>query len=358
MASYNIEEIFNSLAYYNIDYNILVCKIHSYAIKKSNLKTHLTSLHSADHSPKITKELVLFGLNLYSGEPIYPRESISPIPYLKIKDPSYQCLWSIRDNPPCGYILGDLRHLINHCSDKHKAEGWVNNRKRGRNSTIKRDTLPPSIIKIIAQAFFNTGTGNRYFRVLENSNSPPIAIENGENSGEILFQSISQKLDLRLRSLEHPNRAELGENLAENEPNPWLERTGWAKHLAGFDLEEIISYIKFPDPEDEPESTLLIKLVNGLIFRAYKNARPDSIGLASLEYINRKESGENSNEKPLSTQLEHATILKYAKNWAKIALYLYNSYNISPPNRPSYIWTEKQLKKLRKVRLSISSYIK
>ena len=87
MAQNRIEEWFNKLAYYNTDYNILVCKKHGYSIKKPNLKTHFTTLHPGDIPAQYIKKLVEFGLGVYQEEPIYPREPIKPIPYLKLKKP-------------------------------------------------------------------------------------------------------------------------------------------------------------------------------------------------------------------------------------------------------------------------------
>ncbi len=92
MANNSLKDVYNRLFYYNSDYKILICKKHSYAIKKSNLKTHFTSLYLGDIDSKTIKKLVQFGLEQYRGESIYPIEPIEPIPYLKIKDPTFQCL--------------------------------------------------------------------------------------------------------------------------------------------------------------------------------------------------------------------------------------------------------------------------
>jgi hypothetical protein len=336
-----IQSVFDRIAYYNTDYNILICKQHQYAIKKINLKTHLLLHYNIPSTQR--KQLVQFGLSLYQGEPIYPQEPISPISYLKIKEQSFKCLFPIEDRS-CGTILGRIADIKTHCSRKHQ---WVNPRKRGRYSNIsKEDSLPSYITQVPVQTFYTTGLGERFFEIILDLNQSSLEETPPQSS---LFDLASQKLQVRQRQLDqlHPTGSSLG--LLENQPNPWLERTGWVRHLDGFDRKTLRQWISPPDPTTQPEQILLVQTLRGLILRAQRNASPNLIGLASLEYINRKETGEKYSEKPLNWRLEQTTIQTYTSYWVSIVLYLYNTVNLSPPDRPSYTKKRDQTKKLRKL---------
>jgi hypothetical protein len=146
MAEARIESTFNRFAYYNTDYNILICKKHQYAIKKANLKTHLLLLHNSEFPPGLRKELVQFGLSLYQREPIYPIEAIQPIPFLKVYNQHFFKCSFLSNQTSCGLILGVEKNIKTHCSQKHS---WVNPRKRGRYSNIsKEDSLPSYITQV------------------------------------------------------------------------------------------------------------------------------------------------------------------------------------------------------------------
>ena len=310
--------------------------------------------------------MIIFSLNkLNIDEVKVPQEPIAPIPYLEIKDPAYKCEFHLGGGQICSYIRGDLRNLITHCSQEHSLKGWNNNRKRGRYSD-NRSILPPNIIRIRAQSFFPSRENSQLFRVIDDSpresreQSIERTIENREetSTGEALFTIASQKLDLRLRAIEAPDRENIGEVLAENEPNPWLERTGWPNYLSPYTLDQLLSYIAPIDLERDRELGLLVKILKGLIWRAYREAKPNLVGLASLEYINRKESGENSNERPLNIAQEPDTIDRYSSNWAIIIIYIYRTYNIASSDRPPYILTPKQKQSIDRLKLLIETFIR
>jgi hypothetical protein len=59
-----------------------------------------------------------------------------------------------------------------------------------------------------------------------------------------------------------------------------------------------------------------------LIRQAFKTARPGEVGRLALEAINRRETGERSNEKPFYAGQKVATIQKYSQVWIKILRYI------------------------------------
>ena len=216
----DIQDAFNRLIYYSSDYNILVCKEHQYAIQKSDFRTHLTTLYSTELSSPIRNQIVQFGLNQCSGEPIDPIGPISPIPFLKIKDPAFQCLFLIDEQSICGYIRGDIANIKAHLRDKHS---WNNPRKRGRYSSIQANILPEYISQIAAQTLYPKGRGIHYFQVNLSLNRPRLASSNRENpsledrSG--LFELASQTLQIRNQAINQSNSQSIQTSLYENQPN-------------------------------------------------------------------------------------------------------------------------------------------
>ena len=58
-----------------------------------------------------------------------------------------------------------------------------------------------------------------------------------------------------------------------------------------------------------------------MIRRAFKTAGPGEVGRPALEAVNRRETGERSNEKPFYARQKVATIRKYSRVQVKVLRY-------------------------------------
>ena len=81
-----------------------------------------------------------------------------------------------------------------------------------------------------------------------------------------------------------------------------------------------------------------------LIRRAFQTARPENVGRPALEAVNRRETGERSNERPFYAEQKVQTIRKYARVWTKILRYIWRT--AERQRRPDYELTEEQKRSL------------
>lgn len=115
--------------------------------------------------------------------------------------------------------------------------------------------------------------------------------------------------------------------------NAWLKRTGWAKHLAGLDREQLILML---EPlkgaenigEDEANEQGLMEACQAtqkVIKKAHCCCKPDIVSLTALEYVNKRETGQKSSEKPFYAEQMVKTIKKYSRRWVKILCWIWRS---------------------------------
>jgi hypothetical protein len=91
----------------------------------------------------------------------------------------------------------------------------------------------PWIIKVHCQNFFIRGPGAQYFEVQAARSSPAIP------SGGVDLEAAKTELKQAMQQAEEDTRRQITELEEAQEPNPWLCRVGWVKHLEGFDQEEL-----------------------------------------------------------------------------------------------------------------------
>jgi len=134
-----------------------------------------------------------------------------------------------------------------------------------------------------------------------------------------------------------------------------LNFTGWSSHLRGFATDDIVEYIRKPvegqatekeregdDVESQPEeedsqegvqyenkSAIAIRGTRRLIRSAFRTSSQSQgqrrVGKPALEYINRQESGEKDNERPLHARQKVNTIRKSTQHWIQMLCYLWRT---------------------------------
>jgi len=112
--------------------------------------------------------------------------------------------------------------------------------------------------------------------------------------------------------------------------SPWLWFVAWYVHLAGFDRSEMLLMIRpaageaaeegladvtvgEEEREDSAGLAAASRATRRLIRQAFKTARLGEVGRPALEAVNRRETGEQSNEKPFYAGQKVATIQKYSR---------------------------------------------
>jgi hypothetical protein len=154
------------------------------------------------------------------------------------------------------------------------------------------------------------------------------------------------------------------------EVSPWLRFVAWHVHLAGFDRAEILSTIRPPageaaeeglaeitvgveeeDGEDSAGLAAASRATRRLIKHAFNTAKPSEVGRPALEAVNRRETGERSNEKPFYAGQKVVTIRKYSRVWVKVLRYIWRTEGRD--FRPDYELTAEQAARLGDLQRSV-----
>jgi hypothetical protein len=106
--------IMNAYIHFNHEHNVLICKVHQYAVSSKFLARHFLEEHDLDI--KIRQEITNYASQFTTVEPsqvLYSLEKIIPVPYLNIIT-GFQCQYE-----RCGKVLGTLASIKHHCKVDH-----------------------------------------------------------------------------------------------------------------------------------------------------------------------------------------------------------------------------------------------
>ena len=336
------EQLFNQLFTINLDFNVLICKTHQIGINYTYIKGHINTLHRS-LQPKSRAALISYISSLLT--PIYslPNRKIPIIQHLKLYLNGLKC--SVFDDlkqDVCGVIYLHKNTLLAHYRKEHK----TTKSGQGRPKKAKAETAP-FISNILCQKFFNAGPDQRLFEVSQPDLDVTTAID-ALNVNQIHQIGLNQ---LQTRQIAQSDQ--ISQEYTRLNTNPWLDRAGWAKHLTGFDAQIAVKWldppfsVKIADLPGNPSDIrpdldkirpLILKIVlQHAIDKAYLSIQPDVIGLDSLFYINRKETGAKNNDTPIQTEYLPNTIQSYIKIWYQILIYFHNTWYLQPPDRPNYV---------------------
>jgi hypothetical protein len=111
--------------------------------------------------------------------------------------------------------------------------------------------------------------------------------------------------------------------------NPWLELTEWVPHLKGFPRAALL---RAREPageeidEDRQEEEMACEIGLGeackamqqLILKAFSSCRAEIVGRLTLEIIERREVGAESNKRPFYSKHQVRTIRKYSQKLVRV----------------------------------------
>ena len=142
--------------------------------------------------------------------------------------------------------------------------------------------------------------------------------------------------------------------------NMWVRRTGWPRHLRGFDREWLAATTQRPEPEKDEEEgngqgdqdedgaggggaadkgrseaalAVVLLAVERVIWRAQKASQVEVVGSAAVHYIERREAGGESNEKPFNAGQKGQTMAKYSEAWKSVMAYIWRTRHLEPVER-------------------------
>jgi hypothetical protein len=135
------------------------------------------------------------------------------------------------------------------------------------------------------------------------------------------------------------------------EPNPWLEHTGWERHLHDDHRRWVTEFVKAKpntkkvqehlgedsdrfEPEQEKALSRACEGTMLLIRRSFQASRVEIVGRHALHCVNRRENGAPNNDKPFYGKQKVKTIRKYANVFTQILRYIWRTAGMS--ERPKY----------------------
>ena len=319
---------FNTIFNYFPQYCVTVCKECGSGVIPAHWKTHLDNKHAyltAKTRKNITQAASqIQGLAEREEDVIYPDPTSDPVPHLPVWHNGFKCTAAKPDGSPCRYIRRTLEDIQKHCRKEH---GWKNTRKRGRPSKGRQ----PEVIKmwvegVHCQQFFKTGGFQRLFEVEARKE---IDVNEEEEEGLIkrqlaaTFETVTEELE---KADKEANSAVQPDD-NRHVPNAWLNRTGWAKHFAGLDREWLLE-LNRRSKRREKALAKICWAVEMVIWKAQQASCAKVVGFPAMNYVNRREMGNDTNEKPLNARQKGSTMVKYSNVWTGLVGYIWRSYQL------------------------------
>ncbi|KAK5706932.1 hypothetical protein LTR97_001924 [Elasticomyces elasticus] len=148
--------------------------------------------------------------------------------------------------------------------------------------------------------------------------------------------------------------------------NPWLDFVGWHRHLAGMQVKEMVQLVwptkdeaEFDESIHEAQESVYGEEAEAALARAcqatkrmiryaFTTSTVEHVGRATLEAVNRRETGMKDNEKPFYGQLKVQSLRKYMQVWIKMLRYIWRTADRK--NVPRYRSTKAQRTQLERFR--------
>lgn len=311
---------------YSPTHCIVICKTHYQGILQSQLRSHLNSKHK-ELTPKTRRQIVLAAASFRGwakteDEVVFPEPEAMPILFLPVYRNAFMCVSATPSNKACGHINQQLKHIQEHCRDKH---GWKNPRQRGRQaqgSSVQYLTM--WVEGIACQKFQNTGRLGRLFAVSQPQPNTHMVDREDEDIRRAVTASLSQAtMDAEEREKEQHDRIEMDRDRYMF--NAWLHRAGWAEHLKGYSRSWLLTTMKKPAPHEKALDRVCWAL-QMVIYRAQQSSRPSVVGMPAMTYIGRREMGGTTNEKLFHAEQTGKTMVKYSGWWLEIMRYIWRTY--------------------------------
>ncbi|KAK4653972.1 hypothetical protein QC762_0060730 [Podospora pseudocomata] len=301
-------------------YRIAICSSCHNAVFPSSIKTHVNTHHCylpVRHRQQIIQRAVELERRGILGSDVsgiqFPSPGDPAVPGLPVWPDGKKCIVPGPDGHPCGHIRRTYRGIQAHCRDAH---GWTNVRARGRPSA----GVSPGgegdvwVDSIHCQQFGKTGTLQRLFEVTPAQASTStmegsVHQSHPDSAKQILAQF--NELANTVKDNDQKAAAVIGEQ-SRFSANMWVRRTGWPRHLQGFDREWLAGTAQPRDPEEREERNprntedkgkdkgkdegaatekalaRVLLAVERVIWRAQRASRVEIVGSTAINYISRR----------------------------------------------------------------------
>ena len=114
--------------------------------------------------------------------------------------------------------------------------------------------------------------------------------------------------------------------------NPWLNRTGWARHLEGFEWGTIAQWGEKPSEEEITLQTIY-RVFQSVVDKAQRYMISPACQHFVKVAINRKDPHKDP-KSPFQARMEEDSKARYVEVWQKMIGYVYRTFR--GEKRPSY----------------------
>ncbi|KAK4117940.1 hypothetical protein N657DRAFT_555427, partial [Parathielavia appendiculata] len=296
------------------EYPFVVCKECQFACVTGEVTTHLRMHHG--HIQVQERRRIAESIGDIPGiaggqEELrsfqFPPPTVTPIRFIAPPKPD-----GIRCDR-CGFIVRTIAGIRRHCRKEH---GWVSGWTKGGNvvKRAKEERQVPWTTGVRCQRFFRSRVASGWFEV--GRGSAEEAASNGE--GETLEEQLARIHTAQAGRFKARKRAiKAGDEKAE--PNAWLNRVGWAEHLAGLDRDRLRGSVE-PIGDDEAGLKRMWESMERVMGRARAAVLKRS-GHAVLFEINRKEVHIKPS-KPFEGRMEDDTWARSKEVYRKLLCFI------------------------------------
>ncbi|KAF1821890.1 uncharacterized protein K489DRAFT_426801, partial [Dissoconium aciculare CBS 342.82] len=303
---YNIMELFQKYFLHNQACQVIICKQCQYAVSPAHIQGHLQEKHKST-TVRQRVDIAAFVQRLphvaqTPDEVKYPDASSPPIAGIPVYPNGHRCVFNV-DGRECNVTYRERTGIQKHCKDQHN---YQSTRAKGR-PDFDAVHRPPWETNQPCQRLFRTGKWQKVFPVQVVPHAGPAVDIDHAAQGKAWMA----KLFADFQQAQEDARTER----TRYEPNPWLEHTGWERHLSNDHRRWITECVKAEPNVDKVQACLeddaapfapeseqaLSRACDGtivLIRRSFQASRVEIVGRHALHCVNRRETGADNNNTP------------------------------------------------------------
>ena len=320
---------FNAIFAYIPRCRIIVCRECRIGVLGSHVASHLNTRHAyLVPSTRASVTQVARGMEAlaeHEDEVVYPELVSEPVPHIPVWRDGLKCIATKADGTLCGYIRRTVQDIQWHCRNDH---GWKNSRKRGR--VLKGQEVETNkmwIEGICCQKFAHAGRLGRLFEVQSQDRAEDSQGDEEDGPAKRRVEVAFQQTTTALEKADKDANARIEPESNRYITHAWLSRTKWAHHLGRLDRGWLLALTHKPK-QNEKALTRVCLAVKMVIWRAQQASCAKVVGFPAMNYINRREMGSDTNEKPFNARQTRKTMLKYSGCWLSIVRYIWRTHEL------------------------------
>lgn len=318
---------------YYYEYGVVICVSCRYAVTGNEAASHLkvAAHRGLSHAQRRT---ICDAIQALPGLR-HTQEDLAGFPFPPPHSPAIPHLAAPKqDGLGCGqcpYVVRAEKNMKLHCKETH---GWQNPRRRGRQRGAAAEE--PWETGVVCQRFFVYGKHSGYFRVeartplpLAKPSTPttPRKRRHEEMAAPVTPGTLAtRQFSAKLRAMKAKQGQSDNTVRDKLEPNPWLKRVGWARHLADFhrpqDQARLQATVTLPG-EEEPAAQLVWASWCRVAQAAHECVLSLDAGAPTLFQMNR--DSEKHVHQPFDAAMDPGTRTYYFGVVGRILLYLCRS---------------------------------